>query len=132
MEFETPEGGAALALRSFAGQPLLINFWATWCPPCVDELPMLDAFYRAHATQGWQLLGLAVDQRTAVRQFLERIPLAFPIGLAASDGIALGRSLGNLTGSLPFTLLLGAQGQTLDRKMGRLTEQDLELWSALR
>nr|WP_235507395.1 TlpA disulfide reductase family protein [Acidovorax sp. Leaf78] len=130
-EFERPEGGT-LALQSLAGKPLLLNFWATWCPPCVEELPMLNAFYREQAANGWQVLGLAIDQPSAVRKFLARIPLEFPVGLAGLGGTELGRSLGNLTGGLPFTVVLGSNGRVLHRKMGQVTPQDLQLWSALR
>ena len=131
MEFDTPDGGT-LALKSFAGKPVLLNFWATWCPPCVEELPMLNAFYREHAAKGWQVLGLAIDQPSAVRKFLARIPLEFPVGLAGLGGTDLGRSLGNLTGGLPFTVVLGGDGRVLHRKMGQVTPDDLKLWSALR
>lgn len=131
MEFEKPAGGS-VSLQSFAGKPLLLNFWATWCPPCVEELPMLNAFYRQHAANGWQVLGLAIDQPSAVRKFLQRLPLDFPVGLAGLGGTDLGRSLGNLTGALPFTVVLGAEGRVLHRKMGQVTSQDLQLWAPLR
>ncbi|EHL22990.1 Redoxin domain-containing protein [Acidovorax sp. NO-1] len=131
MEFERPEGGV-VSLQSMAGKPLLLNFWATWCPPCVDELPMLNDFYRQQSPAGWQVLGLAIDQPSAVRKFLQRIPLEFPVGLAGLGGTDLGRSLGNLTGGLPFTVVLGASGRVLHRKMGQLTPQDLKQWAALR
>ena len=131
MEFERPEGGS-VALQALAGKPLLLNFWATWCPPCVEELPMLNAFFREQAPNGWQVLGLAIDQPSAVRKFLARIPLEFPVGLAGMGGTELGRSLGNLTGGLPFTVVLGANGSVLHRKMGQITPQDLKLWAALR
>lgn len=130
MEFDKPEGGT-LALKSFAGKPLLLNFWATWCPPCVEELPMLNAFYQEHAAKGWQVLGLAVDQPSAVRKFLARVPLVFPVGLAGLGGTDVGRSLGNLTGGLPFTAVLGGSGKVLHRKMGQVTAQDLRQWSAM-
>ena len=65
--FDTPEG-APVPMSSFRGKPLLVNFWATWCPPCIEELPLLDSFYRANKSNGWQLLGLAVDQPSAVRK----------------------------------------------------------------
>lgn len=131
LEFEKPEGGS-VALKSLAGRPLVLNFWATWCPPCVEELPMLNTFYREHAINGWQVVGLAIDQPSAVRKFLHRLPLDFPVGLAGLSGTDLSRSLGNLTGGLPFTVVFGADGQVLHRKMGQLTLKDLQLWSALR
>lgn len=132
MAFPPPGGGAPVALRSFAGRPLLLNFWATWCPPCVQELPLLDAFYREHAASGWQVLGLALDQDAAVRRFLQRLPLQFPVLLAAAGGADLARSLGNLSGGLPFSVVLGAAaGRVLARRMGPLSAQDLRLWARL-
>ena len=131
MEFERPEGGT-LALRALAGKPLVVNFWATWCPPCVEELPMLNEFYRQNAANGWQVVGLAIDQPSAVRKFLQKMPLQFPIGLAGMGGTELGRSLGNLTGGLPFTVVLGGGGQVLHRKMGQLTADDLRHWAEIK
>jgi thiol-disulfide isomerase/thioredoxin len=130
LEFDRPEGGA-LAMQSLSGKPLLLNFWATWCPPCVEELPMLNAFYREHQARGWQVVGLAIDQPSAVRKFLTRIPLEFPVGMAGLGGTDLSRSLGNLTGGLPFTVVLGANGRVLHRKMGQITADDLQQWAKL-
>lgn len=129
--FPTPEGGV-LDLQALRGQPLVLNFWATWCPPCVAELPLLSSFSRENAANGWQVLGIAVDQAAAVRAFLDRVPVAFPVALAPQGGIALSRSLGNLAGGLPFTVVFGADGQVRHRKMGQVTPQDLQGWLALR
>ena len=119
-------------MSGFKGRPLLINFWATWCPPCVEELPLINTFYLQHKAAGWQVLGLAVDGASAVNKFLEKMPLAFPVALAAMSGVELGRNLGNLTGGLPFSVALSADGRVLQRKMGRLTSDDLAAWSALK
>lgn len=127
LELETPSGGK-LVTASLRGAPLLINFWATWCPPCVEELPLLDAFYRARSNQNWRLLGLAVDQRAAVQKFLERIPLAFPTALAGLQGIALTRAFGNESGGLPFSVLIDSRGRVEQRKLGTLTQPDLQRW----
>lgn len=129
--FDTPEG-ARLAMGAFAGKPLLLNFWATWCPPCVDELPMLNAFYRENQANGWQVVGLAIDQPSSVRKFLARLPLDFPVGLAGLGGSELGRSLGNLTGGLPFTVVFSGDGRVAHRKMGQVTPEDLQKWTILR
>lgn len=129
--FPTPEGGV-LDLQALRGQPLVLNFWATWCPPCVAELPLLSSFSRENAANGWQVLGIAVDQAAAVRTFLDRVPVAFPVALAPQGGIALSRSLGNLAGGLPFTVVFGADGQVRHRKMGQITPQNLKDWIALR
>ncbi|MCA3238693.1 MAG: redoxin family protein [Curvibacter sp.] len=131
LEFDTPVG-SRLALSSMRGRPLLINFWATWCPPCVEELPLLNTFYQENSPKGWQVLGIAVDKLAPVQAFLARQPLAFPVALAGMDGLTLSRNLGNQAGGLPFTVLLGAEGTLLNRKIGKLTKQDLALWRGLK
>ena len=77
-EFDTPSG-ARLPTRSLRGRPLVLNFWATWCPPCVKEMPELDRFAREAGPRGWQVLGVAIDQADAVRRFLHTTPVSFPI-----------------------------------------------------
>jgi thiol-disulfide isomerase/thioredoxin len=128
LRLDRPDGGQ-LVLASLRGKPLLINFWATWCPPCVKEMPELDRFHQAFAPQGWQVLGLAIDGPTPVRAFLEKVKIGFPIGLAGLDGTALVRSLGNPSGGLPFSVLVGAQGQVLQRKLGETSYDELAGWA---
>ena len=126
-QFETPSG-EGLRLSAFHGKPLLLNFWATWCPPCVDELPMIDAFWREHAADGHQVVALAIDQPSAVRRFLGRQPLGFPIGMAGLAGTELAKSLGNAAGGLPFTVFFKADGSIWRQKMGQLSQDDLVQW----
>ncbi len=115
-------------MQSLRGQPLVVNFWATWCPPCIAELPLLDDFYQQNAANSWQVVGLAVDKPAAVRSFLTRTPVHFPIGMVQEGGSALARSLGNLSGGLPFTVVLGRDGRVLHRKIGQLKAPDLQGW----
>lgn len=124
--FETPDG-AQLAMSRFRGRLLLLNFWATWCPPCIDELPLLDAFQREQAGR-WNVVGLAIDQPGAVRQFLGRTPVGFPVGMAGLGGTELGKSLGNQGGGLPFTVVFGPDGGIRQRRMGKLYRRDLDQW----
>jgi thiol-disulfide isomerase/thioredoxin len=119
-------------MADFRGRPVLINFWATWCPPCVEELPLINAFYDKNKSNGWQVLGLAIDKPVAVDTFLQKLPLHFPVGLAGLSGAELGRNLGNLTGGLPFSIALSADGSVIQRKLGRLSESDLDTWSRLK
>lgn len=131
LAWDTPQG-TTLSMASFRGRPLLLNFWATWCPPCVEELPLINAFYQENKAKGWQVLGLAVDSLAPVQLFLKKMPLDFPLGLAGLSGAELGRNLGNLTGGLPFSVVLGADGQVLQRKLGRLKAADLAAWVRLK
>ena len=112
--------------------PVLINFWATWCPPCVDELPLLDRFHTEQSPKGVQVLGLAIDRKEAVVPFLQRVPLQFPVALAGLSGTDLGRALGNVTGGLPFSVLVASDGAVAQRKMGRVHAEDLVAWAAVK
>lgn len=129
LSFPTPvEGAEPLSLAAMRGRPLLVNFWATWCPPCVEELPLLNDFYRQNSANGWQLLALAVDKPDAVRRFLTRTPLDFPVGMAGMEGTDLARSLGNQAGGLPFTVVFDADGRVAQRKIGQVQSADLQAW----
>ncbi len=130
-EWQTPLDGT-LAMSGFKGRPVLVNFWATWCPPCVDELPLLESFFKEQGSRGVQVLGLAIDRQEAVVPFLKKLPLSFPVAMAGLSGADLGRALGNITGGLPFSVLVASDGSIAQRKMGRVTESDLAAWSAVK
>ena len=129
LQFDRPDG-SALAMATFRGRPLLLNFWATWCPPCVKELPLIDQFQREQRARGWQVVGLAVDQRAPVLTFLQKQPVAFDVGLAGLEGTDLARSLGNAGGGLPFTIAFDRRGGVIERKLGTLKPEDLARWAA--
>lgn len=130
LNFDTPDG-KNLSMSSFRGKLLLVNFWATWCPPCVEELPLLDYFYQENRDKNLQVLGLAVDQPSAVRTWLQTRPLHFAVGMAGLGGTELSKSLGNIAGSLPFTAVFSASGELLHRKIGKILPEDLALWAKL-
>lgn len=126
-EFDTP-AGESLSMKSLQGRPLVINFWATWCTPCIEEMPLIDAFFRENESKGWQVLGLAIDQPSRVRQFLTQFPVNYKIGLAGLNGTELGKLLGNDVGGLPFTVVLNADEQLILSKLGKLTANDIKKW----
>lgn len=129
LRFPKP-GGGEIALADFRGKPLLLNFWATWCPPCVTEMPLLSRFQSEHRARGWQVLGLAVDQEAPVRAFLAEQGVDFPIGLAGATGLDLARTLGNNIGGLPFSVAFDADGAIRKRKIGALDLETLTRWGA--
>ena len=112
--FDTPDG-TRLAMASLRGHPVVLNFWATWCPPCVREMPALDRFAREHAARGWRVVA--------------RAPISYAIGLAGFAGIELSRRLGNLAGGLPFTAVFGRDGRLLQRHMGETSYDQLIDWA---
>ncbi|MDL5032752.1 TlpA disulfide reductase family protein [Pelomonas sp. APW6] len=116
--------GSELAARELRGQPLLLNFWATWCAPCVRELPEIQQFLAAQP--GWQGLALAIDRKEAVQDFLTKLPLQMPLALGGVQGLELGRQLGNTQGGLPFSVVFDARGQVFWRRLGALQAGELE------
>ncbi len=123
-------GGGELDFAELRGKPLLLNFWATWCPPCVTEMPLLDAFHRQYRDRGWQVVGLAVDQETPVQEFLALRRIGFPVALAGADGLAWSRALGNTGGGLPFSIVFGADGRVQASKLGVLDDKTLHRWAS--
>jgi len=128
LAFDRPDG-TRLALAELRGAPLLLNFWATWCPPCVREMPALDRFAKAHAARGWRVLGLAADKTEPVREFLARTPVSYPIALAGFAGIELSRQLGNDSGGLPFTVVFDRSGAIRARHTGEARPEQLDAWA---
>lgn len=123
--------GRMVALAQLKGHPLLINFWATWCPPCVEEMPMLDRFAKeqsAKGAQSVQVLAIAADRMEPVQKFLQQKQLTLPVAVGGADVLQLGRLCGNLSGGLPFSILFDAQQNVVQRKFGKLSPADLAIW----
>lgn len=127
-QFDTPQGGH-LSLAKAKGKPVLINFWATWCPPCVKEMPELDRFHREFTPKGWSVIGLAIDGPTPVKEFLAKVAVGFDLGLAGFGGTELAQALGNESGGLPFSVMIDAQGKVRHRKMGATHFEELATWA---
>ena len=121
--FEGPNG-EAVNLAAMRGRPLLVNFWATWCPPCIRELPDLNAFHLAHTNDRITVVGVSVDEggANAVRAFVERNNLAYPVGMVTPE---MSADFG-AQGPIPATYVIDRRGHFAARYLGSLTREELE------
>ena len=113
----------------FAGRPLLVNVWASWCGHCIKEMPELDRFARAQGDGGVQVLGLALDDPQAVREFLQRIPVGYAQAIDAPGPADAGVQLGNPKGVLPYSILVSADGRLLKQKIGPFEDGEIDAWA---
>jgi thiol-disulfide isomerase/thioredoxin len=121
---ERPEGGE-IALADWRGSAWLLNCWATWCAPCVRELPVLDRFAQDFEARGWRVMALAIDTPQAVRAFMQKLPLKMPVALAGSAGFDWLRMLGNSKGALPYSVAFRPGGEIRWRKIGESSYSEL-------
>lgn len=115
--------------RTYAGRPLLINVWASWCGPCIEEMPELDRYARAQGPTGVQVIGLALDTPENIRQFLGRVPVAYPILVDTPGPADASVWLGNRKGVLPYSVLVGADGKILKQKIGPFAPGEIDGWA---
>jgi len=113
----------------FPGRPLLINVWASWCGPCIEEMPELDRYAGTQGKTGTQVIGLALDSPDAIREFLERVPVAYPILVDTPGPADASVWLGNRRGVLPYSVLVGADGRILKQKVGPFAPNEIDHWS---
>jgi len=131
-DFQLPDlQGRMQAFSQWRGKPVLLNFWATWCPPCIEEMPLLDGAHAATG-DGLTVIGVALDDAAAVQQFLVRNPVRYPILLAGDSAeVDLSTRFGNAKSVLPYSVLIGRDGRVLAQKFGLIRAHDLEGWQAL-
>ncbi len=117
--------GELQSVSQWSGQPLLINFWATWCAPCRREMPLLQALHNESAQTGLQILGVAIDRQADVQSYITESGISYPILWGEGDAIAVSDSLGVPEIGLPFTVLVADTGQILTLYVGELDRQQL-------
>ncbi|MDQ7969889.1 MAG: TlpA disulfide reductase family protein [Oxalicibacterium faecigallinarum] len=112
-------------LSSYQGKTLIVNFWATWCAPCVEEMPELVELQTEYSTDKLQVLGISIDSPNNVKEFAEKYKISYPLLLAGMLGTELARSFGNPSGGLPFTVLITPSGAVKKTYLGRLNMAEL-------
>ncbi|WP_454764982.1 TlpA family protein disulfide reductase [Cupriavidus campinensis] len=117
--------GAELDLSRFRGKTLVVNFWAPWCGPCVEEMPELTALHGEYTKRNVEFVGIGIDSASNIQQFLQKVPVAYPLAVAGFAGTELSRSFGNAQGGLPYTVIINPDGTVKYRKMGRVHADEL-------
>lgn len=118
--------GRPQALSRWRGQVLVLNFWASWCVPCREEMPDFASLRTQYRPRGVEFVGLAIDNATSVSQFLQRHPVNYPILVGEGAAHSLARLLGNPSGALPYTVVFDREGKIVLTHLGRLPRATLE------
>jgi thiol-disulfide isomerase/thioredoxin len=117
--------GRRRRLSEWQGRPFLCNFWASWCAPCREELPLLDTVFRENAPIGLQVVGIAVDNAANVSKYLKSVQIGYTVLIAEGSAISLMRALGNPGGILPFSVTVDGAGRLRQRKFGAYSAKEL-------
>ena len=118
--------GVRQALAQYKGKAMLVNFWAPWCGPCVQEMPELSALAAGEAGKKLQVIGIGIDSPTNIAEFADKFHISYPVLVAGLSGTELSRQFGNSGGGLPYTVLIGADGQVKKTYLGRLKFEQLK------
>lgn len=125
--FTTPQG-EPVTLERWRGKTLLVNFWATWCTPCREEMPLFNATQERYAPNGIQFVGIAIDSAESVQAFAAKLGIDYPLLISNAAGLELARGLGNRVGGLPYTVVIDADGRLTHAHLGQVREADLRRW----
>jgi len=108
------------------GKVVIVNFWATWCPPCINEIPMFIELQKHYAQRNVQFLGIAIDNPETVRIFSKRLGINYPVFMDEEKAIEIAQKFGNYLGALPFTAIINPKGDIVFRSPGELDQKKLE------
>ncbi len=112
--------------KEWNGKVVLVNFWATWCPPCKKEMPAFMELQEQYGSQGFQVVGIALDDEQSVRDFADTLGINYPVLVAEFEGIGLSRAYGNHMGALPYSVFIDRNGHISLTQTGELNKQQVE------
>ncbi|PFH27233.1 MULTISPECIES: TlpA family protein disulfide reductase [Burkholderia] len=118
--------GKPASLASFKGQKVVVNFWASWCGPCVEEMPELVALSHQYKQKGIRFIGIGVDSDQNVKNFLQKVKVDYPVFVSGYAGADLARNFGNTAGALPFTVVIDETGKIRETKLGQIQPAELK------
>ncbi len=125
-EFNLPDvSGNQHNISEWQGKIRVINFWATWCPPCLKEMPEFIALQEQYAAKGLQFIGIAIDDQEPVEKYLASTKINYPILIGDVTGITLAHQLGNIIDAVPFTIVVNQQGQIIHRQPGEFSREQI-------
>ena len=130
MTFSTPDGTKVEIPQAWAGSPTLVNLWASWCGPCLKEMPELQAFANEQAANGMQVVGIALDDAASAKAMLGRLGITYPNLIDTPGPADAGVRLGNPAGVLPYSVLISADGRVLKTRIGPFEDKaDIAAWA---
>jgi peroxiredoxin len=120
--------GEVQNLSEWDGQVVLVNLWATWCPPCRHEIPYFVDIYEEKKTAGFVVVGIAFDDQASVKAMRDELVISYPLLLADGDAATIAKAYGNAQMGLPYTVLINREGKIVEKRLGLVSEEMLRQW----